>query len=68
MGSYLSKNAGNDRHFSSDVAHLSGDSADTMDDGNNLLLKKPSLLLGAGCRRRRKAQQMIQIGIWIGVD
>ena len=66
MGSYLSKNAGNDRHFSGDVAHLSSDSADTMDDGNNLLLKKPSLLLGAGCRR--KVQQMIQIGIWIGVD
>jgi hypothetical protein len=46
MGSYLSKNAGNDRHFSSNVAHLSSNSADTMDDGNNLLLKNPPFCWG----------------------
>ena len=42
----LLKDAGNDRHFSSDVADFSSNSSDTLDDGNDLLLQKP-LLFGS---------------------
>ena len=44
------KNAGNDCHFSSDVANFSGNRADPPDDGKHLLLQK-SLLLGGGIRK-----------------
>ena len=40
------KDAGNDRHFSSDVAHFSSNSSDTLDDGDNLPFQKPLLF---GC-------------------
>ncbi len=40
------KDAGNDRHFSSDVANFSSSSSDTLDDGNHLLLQKPFLFGG----------------------
>jgi len=46
----LLKNAGNDRHFSSDVAHFSSNSTNPPDDGQHLLLQEP-FLLGLGNRK-----------------
>ena len=37
------KDAGNDRHFSSNVADFSSNGSDTLDDGNNLPFQKPLL-------------------------
>lgn len=44
MTGILLNDAGNDRNFSSDIAHFSGNRADTTDDGEHLLLQKPLLL------------------------
>lgn len=40
------KDAGNDRHFSSDVADFSSSSSDALDDGDDLLLQKPFVFGG----------------------
>ena len=44
MDGWALKDAGNDRHFSSNVADFSGNRADTTDDGEHFLLQKPFLL------------------------
>ena len=44
------KNAGNDCHFSGDVAYFSGSGANTPDYRNHLLLQE-SLLFGLGSRK-----------------
>ena len=63
----LLKDAGNDRHFSGNVADFSGNRADPTDDGEHLLLQKPFLLglIGLLGSRKTQTQQMVQIGIGI---
>ena len=46
MDGWALKDAGNDRHFSSDVANFSSSSSDTLDDGNDLLLQKSFVFWG----------------------
>jgi len=56
------KNAGNDRHFSSDVADFCSSDADPPNDGYHLLLQEP-LLLGGGRGRKTHSRSAHEMGL-----